>query len=192
MRLQRGFTLLELMVTLAVAAILFSVAVPGFQQMVQRNRVITYTNDFIATVNYARSEAIRTASPVSICASSDGATCTGTWSQGWITFANRDGDNPAEVDAGGVEPVLKVHERLNGQYTLSSDAVFAGGVTYDVSGAANATGVLAVCHAGSLAQSRAIVLTRLRPRVATDTDGDHIPNIDGGNLVDCASPSGGP
>jgi type IV fimbrial biogenesis protein FimT len=192
MRLQRGFTLLELMVTLAVAAILFSVAVPGFQSMVQRNRVITYTNDFIATVNFARSEAIRTGSPVSICASSDGANCTGSWSQGWIVFANRDGDSPAEVDAGGTEPVLKVHEALNTNYTLASDAVFTNGVTYDAAGAANATGALAVCYDGTPARSRAIVLTRLRPRVATDTDGDHIPNLDGGNLADCAAPSGGP
>jgi type IV fimbrial biogenesis protein FimT len=190
MRSQRGFTLLELMVTLAVAAILFSVAVPGFQQMVQRNRVITYTNDFIASVNFARSEAIRRSIPVSICASSDGATCAGNWSQGWIVFANADGDSPAVVDAGGTEPVLKVQQALAAQYTLTPDAVFANDVTYDLNGAANATGVLAVCYAGALARSRAIVVTRLRPRVATDTDGDYVPNIDGGNLVDCAAPSG--
>jgi len=190
MRLQRGFTLLELMVTLAVAAIVFSFAVPGFQQMVQRNRVITYTNNFIATVNYARSEAIRRASPVSICASADGTTCNGTWSQGWIVFVNTDGDNPAIVDAGGGEPVLKVQEALAVQYTMTPDAAFANDVTYDQNGAARATGVLAVCYAGNLERSRAIVVTRLRPRVATDTDGDYIPNIDAGNLVDCATPSG--
>lgn len=190
MRLQRGFTLLELMVTLAVAAILFSFAVPGFQQMVQRNRVITYTNSFIATVNYARSEAIRRAGTVSICASSDGATCTGTWSQGWIVFVNADGDDPAVVDGGGAEPVLKVQEALAAQYTMTPDPVFANDVTYDQNGAARATGVMAVCYAGNLVRSRAIVVTRLRPRVATDTDGDHVPNIDAGNLVDCATPSG--
>jgi type IV fimbrial biogenesis protein FimT len=190
MRLQRGFTLLELMVTLAVAAILFSVAIPAFQRTIQRNRVITYTNGFIAAVNYARSEAIRRASPVSICASSDGATCTGTWSQGWIVFANTDGDSPAVVDGGGTEPVLKVQEALAPQYTMAPDPVFANDVTYDQNGAANATGVLAVCHAGNLSRSRAIVVTRLRPRVATDTDGDHVPNIDAGNLVSCIAPSG--
>jgi type IV fimbrial biogenesis protein FimT len=187
---QRGFTLLELMVTLAVAAILFSVAVPSFMQLRQTNRIVTYTNDFIATVNYARSEAIRRSLPVSICASADGVSCTGTWSQGWIVFANADGDSPAVVDGGGTEPVLRVHEALETDFTLTPDAVFATDVTYDLNGAANATGVLAVCHQADMVRSRAIVLTRLRPRVARDTDGDHIPNIDGGNLVDCASPSG--
>ena len=189
MRLVRGFTLLELMVTIAVAAILFSVAVPGFQQLSQRNRIVSYANDFISTVNYARSEAIRRAQPVSICASSTGTSCTGTWSQGWIIFANVDGDSPAVVD-GVNEPVLKVHEALATNYTLTADPAFASHVTYDMNGAANATGVLAVCYQGSTARSRAVVLTRLRPRVATDTDGDQVPNIDAGNLVDCATPSG--
>jgi type IV fimbrial biogenesis protein FimT len=189
MSLQRGFTVLELMVTLAVAAILFSVAVPGFQQLTQRNRIVTYTNDFIATVNYARSEAIRRAQPVSICASSDGASCSGTWSEGWIVFANADGDSPAVRDV-ATEPVLRVHEALSTNYTLTPDAVFANDVTYDMNGAASGTGVLAVCYQSQAERSRAIVVTRLRPRVASDTDGDFVPNIDVGNLVDCAAPSG--
>jgi type IV fimbrial biogenesis protein FimT len=188
MRLQRGFTILELMVTLAIAAVLFSMAAPSFSQLTIRNRLVTYANDFIATVNYARSEAIRRGSPVSICASSDGVNCAGSWNDGWIVFANTDSDIPAAVDVG--EPLLRVHEGLGDNYTLTGDAVFATDVTYDMNGAANATGVLAVCHESNTSRSRAIVLTRLRPRVATDTDGDRIPNIDGGNLVDCATPSG--
>jgi type IV fimbrial biogenesis protein FimT len=186
MRRQSGFTLLELMVVLAIAAIIFGMAVPSFMQLSIRNRIVGYTNDFIGTVNFARSEAIRRAVPVSICPTNDGATCGGSWSTGWIVFANADGDSPAEVDAGGTEPVLKVHEGLTADYTLNAEAAMATDLTYAADGSANSSGILAVCHEGSTANARAIVITRLRPRVAKDTDGNHVPNLDGGDLGGCA------
>lgn len=184
MRRHSGFTLLELMVVLAIAAIIFGMAVPSFMQLTIRNRIVSYTNDFIGTVNFARSEAIRRAAPVSICPTPDGAACGGAWSDGWIVFANADGDSPAEVDAG--EPVLKVYDGLAADYSLNSEAAIATDLTYAADGSANVTGVLAVCHEGNTVNSRAIVVTRLRPRVAKDTDGNHVPNLDGGDLAGCA------
>lgn len=184
----KGFTLLELMVTLFIVAILFAVAVPSFKQMSSRNRLVTYTNDLIASVNLARSEAVRRGAPVTICHSDDGATCSGSWSDGWITFSDPDGDG----DVAKVEDIVRVHEALATKYTLAADDAFDTHVTYGADGSANASGVFAVCHNAQLKGSRAIILTRLRPRVGTDTDNDGIPNVteDGDDMESCEDPSG--
>jgi type IV fimbrial biogenesis protein FimT len=183
----KGFTLLELMVTLFIVAIVMAAAVPSFKSLSVRNRLVTYTNDFIATVNIARSEAVRRGSPVTICHSSDGASCGGTWSDGWIAFA--DADNDGDAGDPDDEPVLRVHERLSTKYTLNPDPAFADRVTFGADGGANATGVFSVCHDGEIEGARAIILSRLRPRVARDDDGNKVPNLAGGNMEQCEEPS---
>jgi type IV fimbrial biogenesis protein FimT len=183
-----GFTLLELMVTLFIASILLGLAVPSFQQMTTRNRLVTYTNDFITTVNIARSEAVRRSATVAICRTNNGTSCGGSWNTGWLAFV--DANNDGVVGAAAVEPVLRVHEGLGPKYSLATDPVFANRITYSADGASSASGVLALCHDGDVEGSRAIVITRMRPRVATDTDGDQVPNLDAGNMEDCEDPSG--
>jgi type IV fimbrial biogenesis protein FimT len=184
---QPGFTLIELMVTLLVAAILLGVAIPSFVDLSVRNRVVTATNDFISTVNLARSEAIRRGITITICGTDDGTGCDAdAWSSGWIVFVDTDGNG----DLDGGEQIIRVHGGLGTNYTLAADDAFATSVSYGADGSADNTGVFAVCHEGEVKGARAIVLTRLRPRVSTDTDGDRIPNIEGGNIADCTDPSG--
>ncbi|MGQ9860680.1 MAG: GspH/FimT family pseudopilin, partial [Thiobacillaceae bacterium] len=105
-RRQSGVTLIELLVTISIAAILMAIAVPGFQDFFRRNRLDGATSDLMATLNYARSEAIRRGVPVSVCRSSNGTSCSGGWQQGWIVFTNPDNDDT--VDAG--EEILRVHQ----------------------------------------------------------------------------------
>lgn len=82
----KGFTLYELMVTLAVAAVIVSFGVPGFSSMVQNNRAVTHSNDLITALNLARSEATRRGVAIEVCSSTNGAACSGStdWSTGWI------------------------------------------------------------------------------------------------------------
>lgn len=81
-----GFTLYELIVTLAVASIIISFGVPGFQSYIQNSRSVTHTNDVVTALNFGRSEATRRGLPIDVCASADAATCSGStdWSSGWI------------------------------------------------------------------------------------------------------------
>jgi type IV fimbrial biogenesis protein FimT len=88
-RTTRGFTLVELMVTLAVLAILTMVAVPSFRDTIRRNRVSAASNALLADLRYARTEAINRGQLVSLCPSSDGSSCTadGTaWDAGWLVY----------------------------------------------------------------------------------------------------------
>jgi len=82
----RGFTLFELMIALAVAGVILTVGVPNFTSFLANNRAVSDTNDLVTSLNLGRSEAIRRGSTVSLCSSTDGATCSGSndWSTGWI------------------------------------------------------------------------------------------------------------
>ncbi len=81
-----GFTLLELLITIAVVAIIASYGVPGFQSLMANSRSVTHTNDLITALNLGRSEATRRGTAIDVCASSDASTCSGSndWSTGWV------------------------------------------------------------------------------------------------------------
>ena len=92
-RHQIGFTLIEMMVVVALVAILVAIATPSFVGLMQSNRVSAEVNSFVGDLQFARSEAIKQGAPVSVCASSDGLNCLGanTWQSGWIVFLDLDG-----------------------------------------------------------------------------------------------------
>ena len=89
-----GFTLMELMVTLSISAILLTLAVPSFKNLIQDNRAYTQVNKMHTALMYARSEAVKTGKNVSVCLpEADNSACGSTsldWSGGWAVF---DSDN---------------------------------------------------------------------------------------------------
>lgn len=86
-QIQRGFTLVELMITITVLGILLAIAVPSFTDAVLGSKLSSYANNFLASTYLARGEAIKRNSVVNLCASSNGTSCTGNWEQGWIILA---------------------------------------------------------------------------------------------------------
>src|SRR5262245_17906118 len=87
----RGFTLIELMITIAVLAIGSALAYPSFSGAIKSNRVATATNSFIAAFNLARSEAIRSNRRGGVCPSTDGQGCDGTdWNAGYMAYEDVD------------------------------------------------------------------------------------------------------
>lgn len=100
---ERGFTVIELMVTLAVLAIVVGFAIPGFQSIINSNRLAGTSNEFIAALQTARIEAIRRGRRVVVCASANtnagaDADCATSGIDGWITFVDEDTDG--ELGAG--------------------------------------------------------------------------------------------
>lgn len=94
---QVGFTIIELMVTLVVLAVLIAMVAPAFNSLIQRNTSAALGEEFVTALNFARSEAIKRRAPVSICASNDaGTSCGNDWSKGWIVFI----DDAAETATG--------------------------------------------------------------------------------------------
>jgi len=92
---QGGFTLVELMFTVIVLAVLLGIGLPNFRDFLRNSRMTAAANDLLTDYNYARSEAVKRRLPVTICKSTDGAACatavTGSFSR-WIVFLDRNGD----------------------------------------------------------------------------------------------------
>lgn len=186
MKQAQGFTLIELMVTIAVLAIMLTIAVPAMQNFTIRNRLVAFNNDLMTSVNLARSEASKRAANVAVCKSSTMTSCGGNWSDGWIVFVNTDNDAPAAVDSG--ETILRVHQALPSNYTLNATTNFTNYVSYRRDGSANNIGTFVVCHNSDETTARGITLTRLRPRLARDSNGDGIPETDSANISSCEAP----
>lgn len=98
-----GFTLIELMVTIAVLAILTALAFPSFQGTLRSNRIATTTNELLASISMARSEAIRSTQGGGVCSSTDGKACGGDWNSGWLVWTDSNGNEKLD----GTEPVIR-------------------------------------------------------------------------------------
>lgn len=132
LRTARGFTIIELMITLVMAAILATIAVPSFSTLIQNNRLTTQSNELLSSFALARSEAIKRSQQVVSCQSSTATSCSGSatnWHQGWVVFADADADGI--IDAG--EDIILVHNAMTSSLSASSTVT---SIAYDNDGLA--------------------------------------------------------
>ncbi|VUD52915.1 Fimbrial protein [Thalassocella blandensis] len=106
MQRQDGFTLVELMVTLAIFAILMVLAVPSFNSQIQNNRSQAIGEDLTTALKYARSEAVKRGQSVTICASNaNNSGCsndTSTWSNGWLVLLDAAAPTSSSINPGEI------------------------------------------------------------------------------------------
>jgi len=114
---------MELLVTLAVAGVLAAFAVPSFNEFVAKSRVSSTTNLLVAHLSSARSEAVTRGAPVTICTSTDQATCSGStdWSAGWIVFTDATGTH-GELD--GSDELLHSAEPTDDGLSLQAGSTY--------------------------------------------------------------------
>lgn len=122
LRRQQAFTLLELMVTIAVLAILAGIALPSFMGTIRRNNLSTYTNELVASIALARSEAIRSTHGATLCAANathNGCAAAADWnSNGWLVWVN----NRADPAFSAAEDTVLAVRQANPAITLAANA----------------------------------------------------------------------
>jgi len=111
MKRQTGFTIIELMITMILIAVVAAVAVPSFRTMVQNNRIATQANGFITAINLARSEAVKRGRDVYVSSSSGNT----AWGGGWRLWVDDNGNGSEDASE-----LLRVFEALEGGTTLTS------------------------------------------------------------------------
>jgi type IV fimbrial biogenesis protein FimT len=172
---QRGFTLTEILVVLAILALLVVTAVPSLKSAGDRMELTTASNDLLANLRLARSESIKRGGRVAMCKSPDGETCAkgGGWEQGWIVFDDMNNDglrNPSEA-------VVHRMAALPDGWRLAGNANVSRYISYDASGATRLVsggfqvGTLTVCRVSAVpTEARQIILNIAgRPRIQKTT-----------------------
>jgi type IV fimbrial biogenesis protein FimT len=147
-----GFTILELMMTLTVASVIMALAVPSFRDFIKNSRMSGASNDLLASLQLARTEAIKRRHSVAVCASANANAavpgCTGSFNgAGWVVWD--DVDNDSAIDGG--ESVLARHAALDPGLTVSESANV---VVYQPSGflSVNQTNFILLCDDRANAQ----------------------------------------
>lgn len=166
-RVTRGFTLLELLVTIAVSTILLTIGIPSFLRTVADNQRVSYSADVYNVLNYARSEAIAYNTKVIICKSANETACSASaqWSDGWIVFTNPAG---AGTQPASDDDILQTHAGFK-NFTLTS-AALPNKVVYLPSGRASVPGDFLLCSNSTNVPGRSVSITSSgRPRVASAT-----------------------
>lgn len=159
-----GFTLVELLVTLAVAAILLTVAVPSFRTFVQNAQLASTADGFLGAIQRARSEAITRGDPVILCRTGDPSTRTcrakepdgsdnqsNDWTPGWLMYVKEgytgSGGVSGDYTGGSGETLIKAGEPASGGATITSDSDGNQWLAFFPDGSLNESGTVqyAVC-----------------------------------------------
>lgn len=157
---QRGFTLVEMMVTLLVLGVLLAIGAPGFSELIKNNRMLSETYGLRAALNTARSEALAQRTFVTLCRSDDGASCSGDWNDGYIAFRDVDGDGTIDDpnDPAGDQIFLaKVLDLDSVEITYSNGA---NRVRFDSQGyATNFNGTIELCDDRGADDARGVIVS---------------------------------
>ena len=160
-----GYSLYELIITIGVVALVMSLGVPSFGRILADHRLRVEVDAMFHAVHLARKESVMRRRAVTLCPSRDGQHCKPgfDWSQGWIMFANHDGDSPPQIDAG--EPLLQVH-------TVAENVVISSnrhGFTLRATHKRATNGTIVVCDVAGRVTPRALVISYTgRPRVTLE------------------------
>ncbi len=197
-----GFTLLELIITLALISLLTTIAIPNFMDSLRNNRLATAANELISAIHLARSEAIKRNQQVVVRK-------TGTnWEDGWQVFVDVDRDTPSsdkntfndDGDSNLCESnedcVLRVYDALANSFTLRGNNNFTNFIRYKPTGESSSPGSFIICDnkdgnntPEAFTAKLIIVNFAGRPRMGVDSDKNGIPEKNtGSEVTSCTSP----
>ena len=145
-RRHRGFSLLELIVTLVVLSIIVGIAVPNFSRMIVRSRIGAAANQLSAGIQTARMLAMRSNARVEMCPSTDGATCAGSdWRRFIIVLQKGGASVERDVQMNGTDIVATASPAVTAAMPNKVWFLADGFVRTGTSAAPTQTGTISVC-----------------------------------------------
>ncbi len=159
----KAFTLVELLITIAVISTITAIALPRFNSMIKNNSLVTNTNVFIALLNLARTEAVTREANVVLCAISDTSATTpscdsNNWEDGWVLFSDV-GSSPNSFDSTDV--LIKRAPSSSVGYTIRTTFATVGKLTFAKNGIVSSIGTISFCDDRGITESRAITVSRV-------------------------------
>ena len=168
-----GLTLVELLITLLVSALLVSIAVPSFTHLVKRSKANGETSKILSVLALARSESIKRSRVVTLCKTPDQAECGGDWQDGWILFVDKDKDGRRDegeelLTGGRMEQGFKVSYRAFGSFNHLRFTPMGFTLSHN--------GTFKICPADDDPRyARVVIISKTaRTRLSRDADGDGI------------------
>ena len=184
---QTGVTLLELLITMVVLAIIISIAVPASGKLIELSKSRSVTQQLYRAIQFTRAEAIKRGESVVLCPlDRQTGQCTSDWSQELMSFPDTNGDN----NLNGGEKVLLTVPGVPGGKLLARPA-FLKTVKFNALGySPGVMGNLTYCprkeNTTPTAIRRLIFTMNGRTRWAQDNDGDGVPEDSDGNALSCS------
>lgn len=181
---QNGFTIIELIICITIIAILLTIALPSFSNLLIENKVSSQVQKLTQTLQLSRTRAITNNIRVTICPIDKSTTCSKDWSTGYMSFIDINGDRQYNEN----DTIIFQHTENNKKITLNWRAFghkrslqwLATGITNHQNGS------FEFCYEGSPKKSRALFITKAgRIRFSKDTDGDEFHENSKGGVITC-------
>lgn len=157
---ESGFSVVELMIALAVCAILLVATGPAFSAVVHKNRISAASNQLYMSLYAARGEALKRRSAVRICPSANSTSCRndGDWSDGWLIFEDANTNNAPDA-----AEIIQLVDGFDGDINMQVSTALSEYVQFQPTGVAvgngGNSGEFRLCHADSNASSRAVSIS---------------------------------
>lgn len=179
---QAGVTLLELMISLAILAIMVGLVAPNVQDILIKNRITSEINTLSALVQFTRNNAIDTQADTLLCPSANFSQCESNWALGKIVFADLNGDGQRNSD----EPLLVANQAISTVHRLSGPNT---PLRFQGNGTVSSPATLLLCHKNNKDNyARALIISlQGRVKMSRDTDDDGIHEDNTGKPLDCAA-----
>jgi len=143
-KMNTGFTLIELIVAVAVAGIVMGIAIPSFQSSIKNNRITSETNRLVSDIQLSRSEAMKRNARVILCRSAaptaSTPTCSGTantWTTGWLVFVSGDTNSTYQP---ATDTLLKIAQPVAGSITIKTNSTSNNNLEFNADASTNEVG----------------------------------------------------
>ncbi|WP_235594802.1 GspH/FimT family pseudopilin [Paraglaciecola hydrolytica] len=163
--MQKGLSLIEMLVSLAIVSIIAMAVSPSIQSILIKNRIVSEINELSAVIQFARNNAIDEQITTVVCPSADYLACNTNWNDPKIVFVDSDNDG----DRGAAEELLATTSAISDNNILSGPNL---PLFFTPSGEALANTILLFCHKSKKADYARSLTIALQGRVKVSSDSD--------------------